>query len=124
MARDLNTETATIADVRAQVVVSEVLAMLRSNDRFRDPRIAELTGHDAEHGSELANSLLTYLEAFGDVRSASERLHIHPNTLRYRVRRASEVSGIDFGDSTERLSAQLQLMLARRVVREHRSRGH
>ncbi|GAB3280164.1 PucR family transcriptional regulator [Parasphingorhabdus pacifica] len=123
MAQDLNTETATIADVRAQVIVSEVLTMLRTNDRAGDPRITALVEHDNEHGSELARSLLVYLEAFGDVRAAGERLHIHPNTLRHRLRRAGEVSGIDLGDATERLNAQLQLMVVRRAERDRRARG-
>lgn len=114
MAHDLHAEIATIADVRARVLVSEVLTVLGGNDRFRDPRLARLTEHDSEHGGELARSVLTYLEEFGDVRAASERLHIHPNTLRYRVRRAGKMSGIDLTDSSERLNAHLQLLLARR----------
>ena len=44
-------------------------------------------------------------------RAAAERLHIHPNTLRYRVRRATAVSGIDLNDPGERLFTQLQLLM-------------
>lgn len=114
MVHDLHTEIATIADVRAQVVLSEVLTLLRSNDRFRDPRFAALGEHDAEHGTDLERSLLEYLESFGDVRSASEHLHVHPNTLRYRVRRVGELTGVDLADPAERLNAHLQLLLQRR----------
>jgi DNA-binding PucR family transcriptional regulator len=120
MTHDLQNEIATIADVRAQVLLSEVLTVLQGNDRFRDSRLAALAGHDADHGTELAKSLLAYLEAFGDVRAASEHMHVHPNTLRYRVRRAGEISGIDFADPTERLSAHLQLLLSRRTSQAHR----
>ena len=114
MAHDLGAEIATIADVRSQVLVSELLTTLGEHRRFRDPRLRRLVEHDAEHGAELAGSLLAYLEAFGEVRAASERLHVHPNTLRYRVRRAKEVAGLDLADPSERLNAQLQLLLARR----------
>jgi DNA-binding PucR family transcriptional regulator len=114
MAHDLGAEIATIADVRSQVLVSEVLTTLGEHRRFRDPRLRRLVEHDAEHGAELAGSLLAYLEAFGEVRAASERLHVHPNTLRYRVRRAKEVAGLDLSDPSERLNVQLQLLLARR----------
>jgi DNA-binding PucR family transcriptional regulator len=55
--------------------------------------------------------VLAYLDAFGDVRSAAKLLHVHPNTLRYRVRRAAEVTGIDLDDPLQRLFAQLQLRL-------------
>ncbi|CAM01290.1 CdaR family transcriptional regulator [Saccharopolyspora erythraea NRRL 2338] len=115
LSHDLRTSIATISDVRAKVVLSEVLTLLQGNERFRDARLAVLAEHDAEHGTELARSLLAYLEEFGDVRAASERMHVHPNTLRYRVRRAGEISGIDLGDPAERLSAHLQLLLARRT---------
>lgn len=117
MAHDLDAEIATISDVRAQVVISELLTVLQGNERFRDARLAVLHEHDAEHGTGLARSLLAYLDAFGDVRAASDRLHVHPNTLRYRVRRASEITGIDLADPAERLNAHLQLLLARRTRR-------
>ncbi len=114
MAHDVDSSVATIADVRSQVLVSEVLTLLRDSERVRDPRLAALSRHDADHGSELARSLLAYLEAFGDVRGASETLHVHPNTLRYRIRRAGEITGIDLGKSSERLCTHLQLLLAQR----------
>ncbi|WP_263248656.1 PucR family transcriptional regulator [Saccharopolyspora rosea] len=117
MTHDLGVEVATLADVRAQVVVSELLTMLQGNERFRDSRLTALHDHDAEHGTDLAPSLLSYLEAFGDVRAASERLHVHANTLRHRIRRAAEITGIDFDDPAERLNAHLQLLLARRTRR-------
>lgn len=115
MAQDLHTGIATIADVRAQVLVSEVLTLIQGADRVRDPRVAALLAHDAEQGADLARSVLAYLEAFGDVRAASARLHVHPNTLRYRVRRAGEISAIDLADPTERLNTQLQLLYLRRA---------
>ncbi|GAB2752727.1 helix-turn-helix domain-containing protein [Salinifilum aidingensis] len=102
-------EIATLDDVRAHVLLGEALSVLRGQERFRDGRLDALRAHDAEHGAELARSLLAYLDAFGDVRSASAQLHVHPNTLRYRIRRAGEIAGVDLGDATERLSAQLQL---------------
>lgn len=115
MAHDVEAEVATIADVRSRVLVSEVLTLLQDNERVRDPRLTVLTTHDSEHGTEFARSVLAYLEAFGEVRTASEGLHVHPNTLRYRIRRAAELSGIDLADPAERLSAHLQLLLVRRA---------
>ncbi|GDY32309.1 PucR family transcriptional regulator [Gandjariella thermophila] len=111
MARDLDLDVATLADVRSTVLVSETLALLAAHPEVRDPRLTRLAEHDAEHGSELVRSLLAYLDAFGDVRAAAADLHVHPNTLRYRVRRAAEVSGLDLGDPRQRLFAALQLRL-------------
>lgn len=107
-------EVATISDVRSQVLVGETLAHLRADPSLRDPRVTRLVEYDRTGNSELVRSLLAYLEAFGDARAAAERLHVHPNTLRYRVRRAASVSGIDLGDPGERLFTQLQLLLEQR----------
>ncbi|MBY8849214.1 helix-turn-helix domain-containing protein [Saccharothrix sp. MB29] len=104
MARDLDAEVATLADVRSRVLVSETLALLAEHPRIRDPRLDLLD-------ADLARSLQTYLDEFGDVRTAAARLHVHPNTLRYRVRRAAEVGGFDLDDPLLRLFAQLQLRL-------------
>lgn len=109
--RDTDWEVATISDVRSRVLISETLARLREDPSLRDPRVDRLLEYDRAGGADLVHSLLTYLEAFGDARAAAERLHIHPNTLRYRVRRAATVSGIDLGDPGERLFTQLQLLM-------------
>lgn len=111
--QDVSADAATISEVRAQVLVGEALGVLGEGERFRDPRVLRLLRHDRQQGGELAGSLLAYLEAFGDVRAASERMHVHPNTLRYRVRKAAGITEIDLSDPTERLNAQLQLLLAR-----------
>ena len=104
MGRDVRSEVATLADVRSQVLISETLALLAANPRVRDPRVTALDG-------VLGPSLLAYLDAFGDVRAAAATLHVHPNTLRYRVRKAAEASGLDLDDPLQRLFAQLQLRL-------------
>ncbi|MBE1460016.1 DNA-binding PucR family transcriptional regulator [Nocardiopsis terrae] len=109
--RDTDWEVATISDVRSRVLISETLAHLRADPSLRDPRVIRLIEYDQAGGADLVHSLLAYLEAFGDARAAAERLHIHPNTLRYRVRRAAAVSGIDLGDPGERLFTQLQLLM-------------
>ena len=107
MARGLDLEVATLADVRSQVLVSETLAVLADQPRLRDSRLTALRSQHAE----VASSLLAYLDALGDVRSAAAKLHVHPSTLRHRVRRAAEVAGIDLDDPLVRLFASLQLRL-------------
>ncbi|MEB3367672.1 PucR family transcriptional regulator [Saccharopolyspora mangrovi] len=115
LVHDIDAEVATISDVRAQVVISEILTVLQGNERYRDARLTALHDHDAEHAADLARSLLAYLDHFGDVKAASSALHVHPNTLRYRVRRATDLTGIDLADPTERLNTHLQLLLTKRT---------
>ena len=55
---------------------------------------------------------------------AAKRVFVHPNTFRYRLRRLTEISGLDLDDPLERLVAELQLrisMLTPRAPREPRS---
>ncbi len=60
-------------------------------------------------GAELRATLTTWLRHDGDVRGAAQQLHLHPNSLRYRLRRAAEVTGIDFADPLQRLVTLLAL---------------
>ncbi len=43
---------------------------------------------------------------------AATALRVHPNTLRYRLRRIGEVSGLDLGDPQSRFAATIALRLA------------
>jgi DNA-binding PucR family transcriptional regulator len=100
-------EVASLPGVLDQVLLGETLALLADNPAVRDPRLTEL----ASDHPQLAASVLAWLDAFGDVRAAAEGLHIHPNTLRYRVRRAGQLTGLDLSRPEQRLLAMLQLRL-------------
>lgn len=108
---DVPTAVAALPDIQAEVLVSEVLTLLSAHPEIRDPRLTALVAHDSRHQGRLADTLRTYLHAFGDVRAAAAQLHVHPNTLRYRIRRAEELSGLDLSRPDQRLLAMLQLRL-------------
>jgi len=102
---------AALPDIQAEVLISEILALLSGHPEIRDPRLTALIAHDARHQGRLAESLLAYLNAFGDVRAAAAQLHVHRNTLRYRIHRAEELTGLDLSRPDQRLLAMLQLRL-------------
>lgn len=108
---DTTRTVATFDDVRPQVLLSEIHDLLVHNPQIRDDRLLALAAEDARRGIALAASLAAYLDAFGDVAAAAATLHVHPNTLRYRVRRATEITGLDLADPRQRLIATLQLGL-------------
>ncbi|SEK95101.1 PucR family transcriptional regulator [Streptacidiphilus jiangxiensis] len=111
VAGHVDAQVADLAQVRAQVLLAETLDLLAAAPSVRDPRLTALLAHDAEHGGQLAPSVLAWLDAFGDVREAAAALHIHPNTLRYRVRRAEQLTSLDLSRPEERVLAMLQLRL-------------
>lgn len=61
---------------------------------------ALLEEHDDAHGTELAVTCEALARAYGDVRRAADALCQHPNTVRYRLRKAKEVLGMS--DSPDR----------------------
>ncbi|MDV6013750.1 helix-turn-helix domain-containing protein [Haloechinothrix sp. LS1_15] len=108
---DAGTTVAAIDEVRAEVLLAEIAAMLEARPAARDPRVSALRLHDARHGGQLVPTLLTYLDRLGDVRAAADELGVHPNTVRYRLRRIVQVSGLDLDDPPQRLFAHVQLAL-------------
>ncbi|MGY0485648.1 PucR family transcriptional regulator [Streptomyces sp. WG-D5] len=93
------------------LLVRDTLELLDRSPELRFPTVAALVARDREQGTDLARSLLLYLDAFGDVGAVAKRLNVHPNTLRYRVRRAVALTGLDLDDPEHRLAATLQLRL-------------
>lgn len=73
--------------------------------------VHDLVRADLAAGGELVRSLAAYLEASGDVARAAARLMVHPNTLRYRLRRARERFGVDLDDPDTRLLITLAVRL-------------
>jgi DNA-binding PucR family transcriptional regulator len=100
---------------RTPVLLGEIADLVRSRAELTDPRLQTLFDYDQEREAALVDTLERYLQRFGDVRAAADDLHIHPNTLRYRVRRAEEILGMSLEDPDSRLLLQIQLLIRRQV---------
>jgi purine catabolism regulator len=59
--------------------------------------------YDDAHGGDLLPTIRTWLEHDRETHKAAQALHIHPNTLLYRVRRFEEITGRSLA-STEALA--------------------
>ena len=110
---------ATYASARAAVAVGHVLAALAPVAELQQGAVAALVDHDRRHGSDYRLTLAAWLDSFGDNQLAARSLKIHPNTVRYRLQRIVEVSGMRLDDPDERLVAMLHLRL---VAAAHRVR--
>ncbi len=106
-------DVAAFDDLRAEVLLGQTLSVLRERPDLRDPAVDALVAYDRAHGGDLAGSVLAWLDALGDVRAAADQLTVHPNTLRYRVRRAVAVAGLRLGDPRARLVHHLHLLAVR-----------
>ncbi len=66
--------------------------------------LGDVLRYDAEHGSDLIASVRTWMERDRRVDDAARALHVHPNTLSYRLRRFGVLTGRDLsatGDFAE-----------------------
>lgn len=102
---------AQIDDVRAQAVLLDLQDHARSHPEILVGRIGALHREDDERGSVYVATLRAYLDSFGDIPAAAATMDVHPNTFRYRLKRACETCGLDLDDPDERLVAALQLRL-------------
>ncbi|MGW2703165.1 PucR family transcriptional regulator [Streptomyces sp. NPDC001340] len=75
--------------------------------RLLDP----LTDYDRRHRAELIPTLEAFLECDGSWTRCATRLHLHVNTLRYRVGRIEQLTGRDLS----RLEDKLDFFLALRM---------
>lgn len=89
------------------VLLASVPAELRSS--YRQRLLAELISYDAAHGTDLTGTLRAFLEASGSWTQCAQRLHLHVNTLRYRIRRVEEITGRELGDFPTRVDFFLAL---------------
>lgn len=94
---------ATIDDVRAAATLIELRSLLDDH--------SGLLLHEADQSlSDVTDSVLAWIECHGDIRAAAQRLGVHPNTLRYRIRRLT-ANGLDLTDPDTRLITWLRLRL-------------
>lgn len=101
--------TATIEAVRPQVLLRRLSELAARTPEMRIGRVAALAEQDAAKGTAWVQTLRAYFDAYGDMASAAAAVNVHPNTFRYRLRRITEVFGLDLSDPDARLVAELQL---------------
>jgi DNA-binding PucR family transcriptional regulator len=98
-------QVTSLAEARTTVLLDEIITMIAADERLIDPRVRELREKDPV----LVETLRAYLDGFGDVATAAQWLHVHPNTVRYRVRRIEEELGTSLTDPDVRLLLSLSL---------------
>lgn len=94
-----------LAEARTTVLLDEIVTMVSADPRLIDERIRELQQQDPV----LAQTLRSYLDSFGDVAVAANTLQVHPNTVRYRVRRIEKLLSTSLADPDARLVFSLAL---------------
>ena len=71
-----------------------------------------VVAYDEQYETDLVATLETFLDANGNVAGTAQRLFTHRHTVRYRLERVRELTGLDVGssDGREKLSLGLKAM--------------
>lgn len=78
---------------------------------FRDRLLSPLSAYDARHQADLVTTLEAFLDCDGSWTRCAARLHVHVNTLRYRIGRIEELTQRDLS----RLEDKVDFFLALRL---------
>lgn len=74
---------------------------------FAEEVLGALSEDERSTGINYLKTLSVYFEENGSPRRAAERLHLHPNTVTYRLRRIEELTGISLSVHRDRLMAEI-----------------
>jgi purine catabolism regulator len=92
----------------------QLLTGLASNAeaaRFYRKTLGKLISHDDVRNAELVQTLDAFFAAHGNLSQTAARLHIHRNTLTYRLEQIAQITQLDLDDADARFSLQLALKL-------------
>jgi sugar diacid utilization regulator len=87
-------------------LLSEI-ADIGSVEGFVHQWLGPLLDYDATKGGQLVETLARYLECGGSYDATAAALLVHRSTLRYRLQRLREISGLDLTDPDTRFNLQL-----------------
>ena len=79
--------------------------------QFIDETVGSIIEYDQRHGGQLLETLAAFFHSAASPHRTGELLHVHPNTVAYRLKRIQEISTLDLAQYRDRLSAQVALEL-------------
>jgi sugar diacid utilization regulator len=108
------TGVASVKDIHAHMLLTHLALEFKNKPRLRHQGVEKLIAHDEARGTDYGTSLCTYFSAMGDIAHAAGELGVHPNTLRYRLKRAEELFQLRLNRPDDQLAVWLQLRLQRK----------
>ena len=79
--------------------------------RFFRKTLGKLISHDDNKHAELVQTLEAFFACHGNLSQTATRLHIHRNTLTYRLEQIANITQLDLDDPEARFALQLALKL-------------
>ena len=90
--------------------------LLQSGDQaglvgFMERYLRPLMDYDASHGTQLVQTLDRYLANNGNLQRTAAACYVHLNSLKYRVQRIGEITGLSLADAETRFNLRLALAI-------------
>jgi DNA-binding PucR family transcriptional regulator len=89
--------------------IPAIMEQKRSMTR-RSSLLYPLKEHDREHKSDFLKTIAVYLSLNGNLKASAAFLHIHTNTLMYRLNRIAEITGRSLKETDYRTSIYLDIL--------------
>ncbi|AJY74398.1 PucR family transcriptional regulator [Paenibacillus beijingensis] len=80
---------------------------------YRNICLEKLREYDREHNGDLLRTLEVFLGCDSNSKLAADALHVHTNTMNYRLKRISEIGDIDLTDMDQKVTLYLDLKTER-----------
>lgn len=80
---------------------------------YEHPAIEKLIKYDSEHRTNLLSTLEAFIDHDSNVNETAKKLHVHMNTLNYRLKRITEIGEVDLKNTNTKLSLYLELKIRR-----------
>lgn len=96
-------------DIGFWAYIPAIIEQKRSRTR-KSPLLYPLKEHDREHKSDFLKTIAVYLSLSGNLKESAAFLHIHTNTLMYRLNRIAEITGRSLKDTGYRTSIYLDIL--------------
>ncbi|QVQ53674.1 helix-turn-helix domain-containing protein [Spiractinospora alimapuensis] len=76
---------------------------------FAEEVLGRLMAEERSHGVAYLRTLSVYFQENHSPRRVAQHLHLHPNTVSYRIRRIEEITGLDLNVHRDRLMAEVAI---------------
>lgn len=81
--------------------------------QFMEKHLSKLIEYDKQNNSELLTTLEVFLDNESAIQASAEKLHIHYNTLRYRLNRLEDILDTDLANTQNRMNLQVAILIYR-----------
>ncbi|WP_234410505.1 PucR family transcriptional regulator [Caldalkalibacillus mannanilyticus] len=81
----------------------------KKGENMGNPHLQALRRYDQENGTHLYHTLEIFLSLDCNVKETAEKLHVHINTLNYRLKRIEEISRVHLKSMDQKVSLYLDM---------------